>query len=175
MSDAYKINDNNQIVGGSTNASGQTRAFIFHEGAMAEIPLLAGHTSAYANSINNHGVVVGNSSQSGNSRAFLYDGATSYDLNYVAASLLSDGSTPGFTALLMAQDINDSGTVVGTGMYFDGASSYWQAYSLTISSVPEPSAYAALLGGLAAASVVFRRLMVTRLSRSRPNLSRFRP
>jgi len=61
-------------------------------------------------------------------------------------------------ALLTAQDINDSGLVVGAGMYFDGASSYQQAYSLTISSVPEPSTYAAILGLLAAASVAVRRL-----------------
>lgn len=74
------------------------------------------------------------------------------------AEVLSDGSTPGFTTLLTAQDINDSGLVVGTGMYFDGASSYRQAYSLTISSVPELSASAAILGAAVAAAVALHRL-----------------
>lgn len=64
----------------------------------------------------------------------------------------------------MAQDINDSGTVVGTGMYFDGASSYWQAYSLTISSVPEPSSYASILGVLVAAFVALRQSRYIRTS-----------
>jgi probable HAF family extracellular repeat protein len=53
------INDSGQVVGQSQTAAGATRAFLWRNGQMVELPLPAGYTNSFATGINASGQVVG--------------------------------------------------------------------------------------------------------------------
>lgn len=67
---------------------------------------------------------------------------------------LSDGTTPGFTSLETALDINNLGQIIGMGTYFDGTNSFSAPYILQVDTVPEPSTLA--LAALAGVGAIFR-------------------
>lgn len=101
---ASQINDSGQIVGISSNSSGNSTAFLYSNGTMSSLGTLGGTTS-FALAINSSGQVVGYSTtSSGNTNAFLYSGGTMTNL----------GTFGGTTS--EAYSINNSGQVVGLSM-----------------------------------------------------------
>jgi probable HAF family extracellular repeat protein len=100
-SDAYDINNSGQIAGSSTYANGTGHACVWTNGVATDLGVLAGDTGSQASAINNSGQVVGTSSGSTRQRAFLYSGGSKTDI--------SRGN-----AWCYAEDINDSGQIVGS-------------------------------------------------------------
>jgi probable HAF family extracellular repeat protein len=102
---AYGINAAGQVVGDSTDASGNNRAFLYSGGTLTDIGTLGG-TDARARGINNAGMIVGGS-QPGpgfpddGAHAFLYHDGTMQDLGTLGG---------GFS---WAEAINDAGQVAG--------------------------------------------------------------
>jgi len=110
FSSASAINSLGQIIGLSKTASGQFHGFLYSAGSMIDLVTLGG-TSSQANAINNHGQVVGKAAiVSGLSHACLWQNGTVVDLN----TLLSANSG---WQLLNAAFINDTGRILGTGLY----------------------------------------------------------
>ena len=58
-SEAAAINSRGEVVGWSKNGAGQTRAFMYRAGAMADLGTLVGGTYSYATAINDRGQVIG--------------------------------------------------------------------------------------------------------------------
>jgi probable HAF family extracellular repeat protein len=104
-SSADDINNQGQIVGTVFKTSLDPRAFFYDEGTLVDI------ASGRANAINNLSQVVGSSTHN-RSRpyAFLYENGVLTDLNTLLP--VSSG-----WELLNAQDINNAGQIVGTGVY----------------------------------------------------------
>lgn len=122
------INDRGQVTGWSHTEGDSffsVRAFLYDSGVMKDLGSLYGGSSQ-SSDINGLGQVVGAS----DGRAFLYYDGTMLDLNVEYATLLSNGSTPGFTRLTSANGINDVGQITGTGQYFDGTSLRNRAFLL---------------------------------------------
>ena len=104
------INDVGQVVGFANLPNSGTNfnpvGFIWSRGhRIQQLSPLPGDSNSWAWGINTQGQVVGQSFGSG-ARAFLYQGGTMYDLN----ALLVPGSS---LQLLLANDINDRGEIVG--------------------------------------------------------------
>jgi probable HAF family extracellular repeat protein len=90
-SEAYEINDADQIVGESKTAGGQFHAFLYSGGSMIDLGTFGG-TRSKAFGINEAGQVVGGARDAGeNDRAFFYDTGTMYDLNTLAAGYMGGG------------------------------------------------------------------------------------
>jgi len=139
--EAIAINNVGQIVGSST-----TGAFLYSNGTVTDLGALGGNS---AFSINDLGQVVGRLiTSSSDSQGFLYSADLGLvNLNALYASLLVSGtdSQAGFTELNNGYGINNSGSIVGNGTYWDGTSSFSKAFLLM--PIPEPSTWALLLGG----------------------------
>lgn len=107
---AVDINDAGEIVGNAQTATGQSRAFLYSEGALRELPI-PGETSS-ANAINRHGQVVGVTSSlaaPAQADAYLYqDGHVALLKDFIADSHC--------WSRLDARDINDHGDIVGIGI-----------------------------------------------------------
>lgn len=108
---AMALNDAGQVVGHSARANGHLEAFLYLNGSMTGLGTLGG-LSSYAYGINRGGAVVGSSSVAGNANmaAFLYSNGQMRNLN----DLVAPNSGWEITA---AYGINDSGQIVGTGLY----------------------------------------------------------
>jgi len=127
-SEAWGINNNGQITGRATTASGYYHAFLYSGGAMTDLGNLGGDTFSQAYGINSNGQVVGEAATaSGVDHAFLYNGGAMVDLN----TLISTNSG---WILESAQAINDNGQIVGWGT---NPSGQYDAFLLT--PVPEPA------------------------------------
>lgn len=112
MNAAAAVNNRGQVVGGSLLSDNQTfRAYIWtKETGMQEMGALKGDTTATPSAINDSGQVSGTSCDSdGNCRAFLWQNGVMTDLNTLAPP-----DAPLY--LLMANWINNSGTMVGLGV-----------------------------------------------------------
>lgn len=98
-SSAAGINSSGQITGSSiiANFPFYRPAYLYENGTMTEIGMVAGHDNANAHAINDAGVVVG---ESGTSVAFKYENG----------QMISLGAINGRTAAL---DINNDGVIVG--------------------------------------------------------------
>lgn len=97
---AYAINDNGQIVGTSTTATGELRGFLWENGRMRDLGIDGG---VIPRDINNKGQVVGSldfGDNGGRQRAFLWE-------NGVVTRLQAPG------ILSSAHAINDKGEIVG--------------------------------------------------------------
>jgi len=110
-SESTGINEASQICGISYgDSSGSVaQAFIWENGLMRGLGSLYG-LSSYTRKINNLGQIVGRVGNGPQRRAFLYQGDVMVDLN----TLIAPGS--GWT-LLAARDINDSGQIIGIGLF----------------------------------------------------------
>ncbi len=101
VSEADGINSTGQIVGFSYNSSGAIHAFLYDQGQMNDLGVLAIAQQSKADFINDSGQIVGWSVPAGPQHAFLYDGANMNDLGTL-------GGTASF-----AYGINNSGQIVG--------------------------------------------------------------
>jgi probable HAF family extracellular repeat protein len=102
---AYGINAGGQVVGDSTDASGNSRAFLYNGGTLTDLGTLGG-TDARARAINDAGMIVGGSQPgpgfpNDGAHAFLYHDGTMQDLGTLGG---------GFS---WAEAINDAGQVAG--------------------------------------------------------------
>ena len=115
-SSAQDINDLSEIAGWAFTTEGAYHAFRWRKGTMEDLGTLGGSNSK-AFGINNHGEVVGHSQIGADDSfdAFLYRNGTMINLY----DLIPADS--GWTYLSCANDINDSGQIVGYGT-IDGKS-----------------------------------------------------
>lgn len=100
---AAALNDAGNVVGWSRLADGSQRAFLYRNGSMRSLGVLAGNDTSTAVAINNLGQIVGSSSTGGDvagARLFSSDGSS-----------LSEIALP-FAAVKQVQDINDAGDIL---------------------------------------------------------------
>jgi probable HAF family extracellular repeat protein len=111
-STARGVNASGDVVGESLAQPGESRAFLWRNGAMQDLGTLPGDLSSQANGINAAGHVVGwsRSPDGSTSRAFLWQSGVMSDLN----SALPAGSG---WVLTSAAAINDAGQIVGAGLH----------------------------------------------------------
>jgi probable HAF family extracellular repeat protein len=134
------------VVGMSSTTTNQDdydpHAFLYADGAMADLGFLGGHR-ARALGINNAGLVVGLSEWSNDQafdfHAFLYARHMMVDLN----DLIDPASG---WRIVSAKDINDAQQILATACRLDQCTSVRLDL---ISAIPEPQAWAMLLAGLA--------------------------
>lgn len=136
-SSAADINEAGLIVGSSEiSYLGPRHAVLFQEGAVIDLGTLGGANSG-ASAINSAGVIVGYAEAGPWDRhAFVYCDGVMVDLDPLLAQI-------GLTGGSSAADINDLGEIVGTAYDADG-----QEHAFLL-RVPEPSAIALLVSGLA--------------------------
>ncbi len=108
---AFAVNDVGQIAGHASLRSGYLHAFLYSGGLMVDLGTLGGSQS-FAYGINTSGDVVGYSWLAGSAvaHAFLYRNGVMTDLNSFIDPLSG-------WELIEAYDINDSGQIVGMGLY----------------------------------------------------------
>ncbi len=108
---AFRINEAGQVIGGSTTSSGDLHAFLWtQETGMIDLGTLAGSTFSLAWGINNQGVVVGEIDlPSGHHRAFVWT---------AAGGMRDLGTLGGDDAL--ARDVNNKGEIVGVSTVASG-------------------------------------------------------
>ena len=127
--DAHGINNNGQVVGLSSTAAGDFRAFSYIDGPMLNLGTLGG-THSEARGVNNSGQVVGYSTAAnGSDRAFLYSGGVMQDIGTLGGSSsrafsinssgqivgYSDTGTKGHAFLYTGGTMQDLGTLGGSG------------------------------------------------------------
>src|ERR1700722_1886667 len=114
-SDAYAINDRDQIVGYVTSPDGTTIfAAIWQNGGVTSIPTLPGDSAAFATGINNQGQVVGSTFNStGWSHGFISQDGVMTDLN-----TLIPGDSNLF--IIAASNINVRGQISGMATVMSG-------------------------------------------------------
>jgi len=138
---AYKINNVGQVVGESSTVFtpgwySLGRACLWENGSVIDLGLLPGNAYSIAWSINDSGLAVGAAYTDPehddlDHRAFIWDSVDGIqDLNGML-----DSSGAGWT-LLVAQDINSRGQIVGWGVNPSGST---HAFLLTPAIIPEPS------------------------------------
>ncbi|HAX78748.1 MAG TPA: hypothetical protein DCY88_23680 [Cyanobacteria bacterium UBA11372] len=151
-SSATAINDYGQVVGSSTTADGQNRAFFWdNSNGMIDLGSLGGNSSD-AKAINNLGQVIGYSTTAnGQNRPFFWDKSS-------GMSDLNDLVSPAGWIINTIAGINNAGQIVGNGLY----NGQYRAFVLTPNtskSVPEPSSALAFLalGAVGAGSLAKRQ------------------
>lgn len=115
---AFDVNSSSDVVGRHTLPSGLFDAFLYHGGVVSDLGTLDGagiRSISAAFAINDSGTIVGFSAtgtpeQPANPRAFVYSGGQMTDLN----TLIPPNSG---WSLVQANDINNSGQIVGTGNF----------------------------------------------------------
>lgn len=106
---------------------------------MSEIPGISA-ARGEAHDINDEGDIVGSSSDTNGADGTAFariDGQT-YDLNVLAADLLTNGSGPGFVHLKSAVSINNLRQIAGYGDYIDapGGTPYFKGFLLDLDEDP---------------------------------------
>lgn len=161
FSTGYGINDKGEVVGTSGVAGGGSHAFLYDPatGMMVDLgDLPGGSVDATAFDVNEAGQAVGRSSSAAGDHAFLWDNGTLFDLND-----LIDPTDPlfGLVTLGQAKAINDSGQIVGQGL-FAGPFGPQVSHAFLLTpvpqvAVPEPGTFALFVVGLAGLMVTVRR------------------
>lgn len=143
---ANAINERGWVVGRSDTVASTPwghieHAFLYRDGAMIDLATLGGfgaNALSSANDVNNRGQVVGRVQNGGDVRGFLYENGAVYDLNSLTE--LPEGWT-----IYGAEGINEAQQIAALGCW----NSQCMAVRLDpVASVPEPSAWLMLLGGL---------------------------
>jgi probable HAF family extracellular repeat protein len=132
-SNATDINAAGIVIGLANNAAGEYHAFLY-DGVMHDLGTLPGFSVSSGLGINASGQVVGGLTGSA-FHAFLYDNGSMFDLNTLVVNL-------GGWTLWSAEDINDSGAIVGSGVV-DGTT-----HAFLLTPVPEPSTLMLVVVGL---------------------------
>lgn len=136
---AHAVNNAGQVVGYSYTAQGELLPFLYSGGKMTA---LASEGFGEAFDVNERGWVVGMY----NFDAFLWRDGVRHDLNALVAP-----DQAGRWTLLSAQGINESGQVVGYGLFHG----YLRGYVAT--PVPEPGSWALMFAGLGVVAAAARR------------------
>jgi probable HAF family extracellular repeat protein len=128
LSTTYGINDPGMIVGNADTPEGHSHPFLWYDGVMTDIGM-PGDNIYYAQAINSSGQIIGAVfTDEGITVAIIWQNGTICDLN----SYITSGSG---WFLQSALSINDSGQIVGYGIY----NGQQRAFLLTPEPVPEPS------------------------------------
>ncbi|WP_029148747.1 HAF repeat-containing PEP-CTERM protein [Methylophilus sp. 5] len=150
-SQAFDINDNNQIVGWSDATYSRQFATLWDNGVATELGTLGGYAS-FAYAINNHGAIVGSYiSNDFGELAVLWEDGNPMKLQDLLVN--QNG-----ISLYTADDINNQGWIVANGMNSSG-----EFRSFLLMPVPEPSNIALLLTGLVTAVIALRKRLSHRL------------
>jgi probable HAF family extracellular repeat protein len=146
--EANAINSQGQVVGYIEAPPGSYgyRAFMYTNGELKNLGALANrqYENSFAYGINSLGQVIGQSSSLDGERPFVYSGNNMYDLSKLVVNGLG-------WSLVRATDINESGQIIGSGIYNGQA----QAFLLT--PVPEPTGYALAATGFCVLAFLKRR------------------
>jgi probable HAF family extracellular repeat protein len=152
---ANSVNDSGLVVGAS-DISGPSGSMLhaskWDGNGAVDLGTLGG-TQSWAQDVNSSGQVVGWSyiADSSLQHATLWEGEIAIDLNiFLTAEAVSTG-----WYLAFATGINDNGQIAGTAI--NSITGQYDAYRLTVSSVPEPKIYALILAGLGALAFLMRR------------------
>ena len=133
-SEALAINVNGLIVGDSQLTGGTIHAFVFDSGAMKDLGALPGFTNAsFARGVNNTGQIVGESDSDNQKRAFVYSNGQMSDLTQAAVNMRQAG----FSALDVANGINNQGWIAGFGTTLDGRLAAYLAIPVGVTSDPQ--------------------------------------
>ncbi|MGA3268243.1 MAG: hypothetical protein ABSE16_15615 [Verrucomicrobiota bacterium] len=141
---ATAINDLGEIIGWSTTTNADTHAFLYRNGTMTDLGTLGVQTNfpgvsfpsyCSALAINNWGQIVGTSTAANGTHAFFYWDGSMVDLNGLVKLTHLKGPA-GFLTLTSAEGINDSGQIVGEGLYWDRRQESSHAFLLDLR--PEP-------------------------------------
>jgi probable HAF family extracellular repeat protein len=158
QAEARAINNAGLIAGWAFTSTQQRHAFLTDlqnaSAGMVDLGTLGGSTSS-ANGINEQGHVVGRSTlANGSEHAFLYVGTPGVDGQMIDLDAWLDLVNPvegAYWTLETANDINNNGLVVGTGVYNDVFEMGRRAFVLDVSAlIPEPASLTMLAasGGL---------------------------
>lgn len=151
------LNDSGFAVGYEESQDfGYWRAMSWAQGVATILPdLWADTRESFAHAVNQAGAVVGRASDGAQQVAVLWYEGQVFDLN----TLLSERQRAEGWVLMSANDINDSGVIVGRAFRWDGSAT---SAAFVLTPVPEPDTWAMLLAGLALVSVLARRSRVAR-------------
>src|SRR5580704_2551332 len=132
-SEALGINQSGVIVGDSETSNGSTHAFVFSGGSIRDLGTLPGFgKTSYARAINDGGQIVGESDNDTQKRAFVYINSQLIDLTQAAINLRKAG----FSALDVADGINNEGWIVGFGTTLDGRLAAFLAIPVGVTADP---------------------------------------
>jgi probable HAF family extracellular repeat protein len=116
-SEALAINKFGLMVGDSETSNGTTHAFAVNGAQIQDLGTLPEFNKAsYARGVNDSGQIVGESDSDNQKRAFVYTNGLMVDLTHAAINLRQAG----FSALDVADGINNRGWIVGFGTTRDG-------------------------------------------------------
>jgi probable HAF family extracellular repeat protein len=138
---ALDINNNDVIVGRS-NSLGRDYAVRRQGGQIFNLGTLSGYLDSDAQAINESGQIVGTAYGPNGTSAYLYSGSAMLNL-----SLLSEVLAAGWTNLRTATDINEAGSIVGTGLK-NGQVHSFLLRTASDSAVPSPAPLMLLLLGI---------------------------
>jgi probable HAF family extracellular repeat protein len=132
-SEALGINQNGVIVGDSETSNGSTHGFVFGGNSIQDLGTLNGFEKAsYARALNDSGQIVGESDSDNQKRAFVYIDGKMLDLTQAAINLRKAG----FSALDVADGINNQGWIVGFGTTLDGRIAGFLAIPVGVTADP---------------------------------------
>jgi probable HAF family extracellular repeat protein len=145
-SQAFDINNGNQIVGWSQNNNSGQYATLWENG-LETLLGVDGSTYSYAYAINNHGAIVGSyiTEDTFDEYAVLWQNGNAVRLS----SLLINGNG---ISLQTADDINNKGWILANGLNING-----ERRSFLLIPVPEPSSSTLLILGLVVGGTYYRK------------------
>ncbi len=159
---AFAINASGSITGHSNSPEGYLRAYLYANGAMADLGTLGGFSS-FGYGINDYSYVVGHSflANSPETHAFLYAGGAMHDLNRL---IPRDSGW----LLTQAYGINNAGQIAGMGLLDGRPQAFrldplnpdielWGASDSGLTHTPEPGTLGLLALGFAAILLGKRR------------------
>jgi probable HAF family extracellular repeat protein len=155
MAGGYAINNNGQIAGYSTVASGETHAFLYSNFVMQDLGTLPGRQS-YAVALNDFGVAVGFSQSLTDETAFIAGAGQLIELNSLIDPLAG-------WYIAEATGINNAGQIsatagrVGDLTYQSFAVRLDPIIDTQVGGVPEPASWALMIAGFAMVGAAQRR------------------
>src|SRR5258708_3682657 len=132
-SEALGINQSGVIVGDSETGNGSTHRFGFNGGSLRDLGTMNGFEKiSYARAVNDGGQIVGESDSDTQQRAFVFSNGQLIDLAKAAINLRKAG----FSALDVADGINNQGWIVGFGTTLEGRLAAFLAIPVGVTADP---------------------------------------